>query len=97
MASKATILGTYRSLLRAQRAAFDGDAPLQAAAARTIRDAFAAERGAADAAAVAAKLRDARDAVAFLVHNVKQAPLTRRGTYAVDAAAVSDPRRPGTG
>lgn len=97
MASKATILGTYRSLLRAQRAAFAGDAPLQAAACRSIRDAFAADRGLADGAAVAAKLRDARDAVAFLANNVKQAPLTRRGHYAVDAAEVNDPRRPGTG
>ncbi|KAK1858896.1 hypothetical protein I4F81_001496 [Pyropia yezoensis] len=93
----ASILGTYRSLLRAQRAAFTGDAPLQAAACRSIRDAFAADRGLADDAAVAAKLRDARDAVAFLANNIKQAPLTRRGNYAVDAAEVNDPRRPGSG
>lgn len=45
---------------------FDGDAPVQAAAARSIRAALAAGRRVADAAAAAAPLRDARDAVAVL-------------------------------
>lgn len=84
-----------RRLIRAQRAAFEGDIDMQRTAMVTIREKFHLHRHANDDE-VPSLLEQAEEAISFLRNNVVQAPLNHRGNYTVDAAQIdeSKPREP---
>jgi hypothetical protein len=80
-------LPLYRSLLRASRRLFAGDAANLAVARQTIRDGFIANRLETDAARVEEHLKTGQDALDFALSNVVQGQMTDRGHYSVTIEA----------
>ena len=70
----------YRTLLRAQRQLFAGDAAGLTAARAETRMRFM-ENASASAADVPALVEDAEEAALFIRHNVAQSVLNERGNY----------------
>ena len=96
----------YLHLLRASREAFRGDALALRESRKALRSAFEEKRGVTDAAEIEASLRDAKEAVEFLRHNIVQAKRSERGSFVasikttkgerehVDVVSAHDPPPP---
>lgn len=91
----------FRIIMRAQRAAFRGDAHAQGIAVREIRAKFDEHRHVAATEEVARLAAEAEEAAEFLRLHVVQAELTEEGNYAMKlrkehaggVAEVPDPDR----
>jgi len=73
--------GGLRTLLRAVRETFAGDAAALTKSRAEVRKQFRANAGEADAARAARLVADAHDAAAFLKESIVQAKLNKSGRY----------------
>lgn len=83
MAAGRTALGAYRTLLRAQRQVFGGDAVALEGARAQTRAEFAKYRDESDPERISTLIADALDTAEFMRLHIVQGTLNERGNYAV--------------
>lgn len=80
-ATRSTVLGLYRVLLRAQSQTFANDRPMQLRARAEIHRYFAGNRKLSDSAAITEAIQAGREAADYLKTSVIQARKTSEGNY----------------